>query len=166
MPEAITKYAVNSTLGTPAFRPIDEIILGTKQLFPGGTSYPLKSLYTDQISSGEVLVNRCKMYLNGTIRLSLNGELRKNNKEVFNFNAKIYINNKLIETVHIHSTSEYENIPDWISATKNTEIEVKAGDIIEVKFENTIQPDTGVGLVRVTQNIISASIREGIFDEI
>lgn len=30
MPEAITKFAINSTLGTPKFKPLDKIILGQK----------------------------------------------------------------------------------------------------------------------------------------
>ena len=31
MPEAITKYAINSTLGTEQFRPLDRIIIGQKR---------------------------------------------------------------------------------------------------------------------------------------
>ena len=74
MPEAITKYAINSTLGTEEFKPLDKIITDGKSLISSDNLYY-------QIFIGEKYINgyddvktfkipkKIKFNLNGTINL-------------------------------------------------------------------------------------------------
>ena len=45
MPEAITKYAINSTLGTSDFKPLDQIIIGQKVFV--ASNEPIARAYTE-----------------------------------------------------------------------------------------------------------------------
>lgn len=46
MPEAITKYAINSTLGTEQFRPLDQIIIGQKRFIVDETVLCVSKAFT------------------------------------------------------------------------------------------------------------------------
>lgn len=75
MPEAITKYAINSTLGTDDFKPLDQIIKGEKLFM--ASDYPIVVLVTNDtkaVGTEYITIGKFKPHVNGTIRLKLNIE--------------------------------------------------------------------------------------------
>ena len=69
MPEAITKYAVNSTLGTDKFQPLDQMIVGQKMFVASGTPIAIKSICR-VTSPTPVTIAKFIPQLDGTIQFS------------------------------------------------------------------------------------------------
>lgn len=74
MPEAITKYAINSTLGTEDFKPLDKIITDGKSLISSDNLYYQifigeKYFFGDAHVKTFKIPKKIKFNLNGTINL-------------------------------------------------------------------------------------------------
>ena len=94
MPEAITKYAINSTLGTEEFRPLDKIIIGQKALVGSDTTLKVLSngvsLSDEQtITLGEIIPK-----MNGVLRLKATANI----DNYYSGAITIYINENAILT--------------------------------------------------------------------
>ena len=53
MPEAITKYAINSTLGTNKFKPLDQLLLDNLGLIENVDKLYASKTFTSSVSGGE-----------------------------------------------------------------------------------------------------------------
>ena len=101
MPEAITKYAINSTLGTEDFKPLDEIITGGKSLITSDNLYY-------QIYVGDLFVmgndDIKQIQIPKKIKFNYNGAI---NLKYYLFNStdwqyailEIYKNNQLYQSL-------------------------------------------------------------------
>ena len=74
MPEAITKYAINSTLGTEDFKPLDKIITDGKSLISSDNLYYQifvgeKRIFGYDIEKTFKIPKKIKFNLNGAINL-------------------------------------------------------------------------------------------------
>ena len=67
MPESITKFAINSTLGTPDFKPLDQIIIGQKVFV--ASNEPISRAYTKNDNKYYYFIP----YLNGVVRVKFKG---------------------------------------------------------------------------------------------
>ena len=104
------KYALNSTVGTDLFRPLDKIINGTKVLQPSDENlYDLYTLSNDEMTSAvpQKHINSFRTYLSGTVKLILKGQYRKRTSDNTSPNgtisAIIYRNNVQIGKVELFS---------------------------------------------------------------
>ncbi len=163
------KHALNSTLGKPYFRSLDDIILGTKTLFASTERYyPLNPLISSQITveDNEVTVNKFTMYLSGNIRLLLTGEWLLNNSGLGSLKgyvyAKIFKNGTQIEKVLLSSKTAGSGMSITTFAVP-TEISVDIGDVIEVKYYATQFTNVESFYLMVGDNAIGAVIGEAIF---
>lgn len=70
MPEAIAKYALNSTIGTDDFEPLDKIIKGQKTIIASNTPFMPLVANADQVGyeAGSIIVT-FKVNTKGTARL-------------------------------------------------------------------------------------------------
>ena len=72
MPEAITKFAINSTLGTNNFEPLDKMILGQKQLLASDNVYQIVKSDTVSVTNPETLnIDLFKLKINGSFKISV-----------------------------------------------------------------------------------------------
>ena len=74
MPEAITKYAINSTLGTNNFEPLDKMIIGQKQLLASDNVYQIVKSDTVSVTNPATLnIDLFKLKINGSFKISIFG---------------------------------------------------------------------------------------------
>lgn len=73
MPEAITKYAINSTLGTSDFKPLDQIIIGQKVFV--ASNEPIARAYTENDEKYYYFIPS----INGVARVKFKGINDNNN---------------------------------------------------------------------------------------
>jgi hypothetical protein len=71
MPEAITKYAINSTLGTEQFRPLDQIIIGQKRFVVDETVLCASKAFTPAKAPTSTAKNGLKFIpeLDGSVKI-------------------------------------------------------------------------------------------------
>lgn len=144
MPEAIAKYALNSTIGTDEFEPLDKIIKGQKSII--ASERPLAML----------LVESAKSYKNGDIIATFTANT--------NGTAKLYAERAYsnYKTASICATINGINY-GRISLSTNTyedvfgdPFSVKKGDIVNI----TISKD-GLDYVKVKNLTLCADIIDG-----
>ena len=83
MPEAITKYAINSTLGTNNFEPLDKMIIGQKQLLASDNVYQIVKSDTVSVTNPETLnIDLFKLKMNGSFKISVYAGASSNNGTV------------------------------------------------------------------------------------
>ena len=123
MPEAITKYALNSTLGTDEFQPLDKMIVGQKMFVAGDTP-----IYADMRSLKNV-TNYYRTFLSftpeldGTLKISLFLQSFGDSSAVGDF--RIREGSKIVYVESVKDSNNVETIIN-ISAKKTYKFECKA----------------------------------------
>ena len=127
MPEAITRYAVNSTLGTSDFKPLDQIITGQKRLVASENLYCPVYGYTyfrsDEVTSPKVIDLFRFKHVNGSFKLKLNAKRSGGACDI-----SFLKNGQLVKKITL-STSFHDDYTNAVYASK--------GDIISIKIEFT-----------------------------
>lgn len=83
MPEAITKYAINSTLGTNNFEPLDKMIIGQKQLLASDNVYQIVKSDTVSVTNPATLnIDLFKLKINGSFKINVYAGASSNNATV------------------------------------------------------------------------------------
>ena len=120
MPEAITKYAINSTLGTEDFESIDQMILGSKGLKASDNFYT-RLLTQITVDSKETFdkTNWFEMKWSGTFKLNINCDYNRTSGQI-----RILKNGSLLYAFGAPDTKPTDYFIDSISVTK--------GDIIGI----------------------------------
>ena len=121
MPEAITKYAINSTLGTDEFKPLDQIIIGEKVFAANKT--PIAPAY----SNGKYYYFIAK--LNGALSAKFS---ISNSSEMYNSNGSGFV---LDESDNIIASSITYNVPSDSSLEFYLDFPVVKGKKYKVKIE-------------------------------
>lgn len=109
------KYALNSTLGTDKFKPLDEIILGTKSLLASDNLYSLiNRSYSTQASQTEATLDIPLTILfnwSGSANIMLSGALTSGgNVFTGTITVTIYKNNEIYKTVKISKDDANANL--------------------------------------------------------
>ena len=97
MPEAITKYAVNSTLGTDEFEPLDKIIKGQRTYAASDDLLVILAQNLGTVPKDfSIIENACfKSKVNGSIRVSFFVE-SISNADYTTFHVNIYKDDSII----------------------------------------------------------------------
>ena len=90
---AEVKHAINSTVGTSEFKPLDEIVRGNWNLIESENVYIAEKPSYSQSSGIYSLSNSFKMHTNGTVRLRLKAEFSAG------YTFQIYKNGTLVDSL-------------------------------------------------------------------
>ena len=162
------KYALNSTIGTNEFEPLDEIILNNKILMASDEEYAaLSTSFNEnvQTTTSKPLVNilskKIKMNNSGSLKIRFSGTIYQSgsypNAEL---NLEILKNNIGFEKFSITNLGEYFR--------KSNEITFMRGDVIEIKayVDGTTYPyETYAQYVNGDTKILG-TLKESIFSYI
>lgn len=141
MPEAITKYAVNSTLGTENFKPLDQIIIGQKYLV-GSTSTPIVSLGSHNVSRDTTkILGYFTPKLDGTVSISALIRTNGTYGTVVSINLG---NTPAIQT----STNITTKLSGTVNVTKHTRYEIK----LITSSDGAFFDDINIGAVVMDMN--------------
>lgn len=99
MPEAIAKYALNSTIGTDEFKPLDKIIAGQKALVVSDNIYATlwdKNTYLD---NGDLV--KFKMNVNGSAKLKYH-DVKISGDELY---LQVFRNSTIVSNLRVPASS-------------------------------------------------------------
>lgn len=140
------KKAINSTIGTEEFKPLDEMILGQKKLVASDNLLvqDMKTRFYDR--DLETVYNLFKMNTSGSIRVKVYG--RSINDDGF---LSVYINGTYSTGITVETTEGEYTIPD---------ISVKKGDVIgfNAYSANGRRKDVNVEWTYIYADVVDGSL--------
>lgn len=151
MPEAITKYAINSTLGTEDFEPLDVMMMSQKTMVASDNL--LYDVLTSSITSNSSYPKReknlFKVKSGGSFKLKFNA----NGYGDTSGKVSIYRNNETtpIQTVTFTTPNQYvDYLSNIISANR--------GDSFKIILEHMRTDATTIARVSICANLVDGSI--------
>ena len=117
------KYALNSTVGTTEFEPLDKIILGSKALKASDNFYSriLSKHLSGTVNKPIVIENLLEMKWQGSFRLRIYARGQNNTGFIH-----IKRNGNIVYTFYLDATSDYKEY--------STDISFNVGDIIGLEI--------------------------------
>lgn len=160
MPEAITKYAINSTLGTSDFKPLDVQIAEQVRLIPSDEIYQSFEQFTAPIppetyDNEFVLPYKLKMTRKGTVRFkgTINIAMYRNTYGTFS----ILKNNVAIKTTNFTNKDKVYLFDFSIDSICNI------GDVFTFKLVGSNSHDKVSNDISIDINLCG-SLKQDIFD--
>lgn len=139
---AEVKYALNSTLGTDEFMPLNKVIINTKVIEPDSNTElwtpDLKYSELSGMQSTEKEIAKFRMFLKGKIYIKVSTTLYKTATSTpYTTVLKWYVNGTLKSQETIHSFTRSQTATGQVYDTTSARLTVNDDDIISVKFLTT-----------------------------
>lgn len=138
MPEAITKYAINSTLGTEDFQPLDQIIKGQRTLVASDATYGVIDVE---------LSNKFYSNVDGSVRIIIKGRAYGNSTHRFNIISNVRGNLATIE-------SKDGTAAAYNSFNKSKDINIVKGETISFSKTSSVFPES----VTIGASVVDGSL--------
>lgn len=140
------KKAINSTIGTEEFKPLDEMILGQKKLVASDNLLVQDTKTRGYDSDLETVYNLFKMNTSGSIRVKVYGRSSGGDGLL-----RVYINGTYSTGITVETTEKEYTIPDIV---------VKKGDVIgfNAYSENGRSRDVEVEYTYIYADVVDGSL--------